>query len=235
MTYRYCSDCNNKYKSFEDCPECGLPLYHLNGGNNQQTIKDSNQTVQVGGNNSGDIFIQNKEEPLTLIQRDSIKPITVGNTPVKTWWLPVIGLATAGLGLTIEMFKLITTFKSLTNGGLSSVNSSSPLASLATLGLFAVLFITGAFFIRQFVLLKRRWHAGLPGNTLLERSHDGSLYTTKISGICGQCKGNVTVDTFGQSSRVSCANNSAHNVGFDWTVLGDVADDYKQRQQMSQH
>jgi len=227
MSYRYCAKCDNKYRSFEDCPECGLPLHQLEGGSNSQIIRDSEQAVQVGGDNSGDIFIQGKQEgPVTLIQRDSIKPVTVGDTPVKTWWLSVIGLTTAGLGLTIQLVKLITTFKAFGGDGLNS----SPIATLATLALFAVLFLTGAYFMRQFILLKRRWHAGLPGNTLLERSHDGRLYTTKISGTCGQCNGNVVVDTYGHASRVACERNPAHDVNFDWTVLGDVAQDYEQRQ-----
>jgi hypothetical protein len=224
--YSYCPECQNKYKKHEHCPECGIPLQPQTASRIKQHLEgDSNQAVQIAGNNQGDITIHQpvpQEGPTTLIQRETIKPIRIGNTPVKNWWFFVISaLAIAADLITVIGYWL--NFPAVTPAQTSHNN----LMMFTTLS-GMLLFVTA-------VILQRGRYITLPFGRTVERGKDGNLYLIRIGGTCGMCGSPVRVKTVGpkeyRQTRVTCTDNpDQHWWVFDRTVLGDVAEDYQDRQ-----
>lgn len=220
MSYSYCQECNNKYQSLSFCPKCNIPLQTPNV---TQNIKGNrNQSVQINGDNQGNIVFQQPVEsitPATKIYRQTIKPLRVGNTPLKNWWLFTAG----SLGFAANIVTILSYF-------------SQPMAgatSVYSLMMFAM--IIGTLLIFTAYLLRRKKYITLLQGHTLEKDKQGNLYLTKIGGTCGLCNEPVRIKTVGpkecRQTRVVCTDNpDQHWCEFDRTVLMEVGEEYRQRQ-----
>lgn len=226
MSYLFCPECQNKYKTLELCPECNVPLLPPTAPQMHQRIEGSgNQGIQVGRDNNGNIIINppaSQEGPTTLIQRETITPLTVAGTPVKNWWLFV----SAAIPLVANLLNIIDFWQKFptataTQGGYNS---------LLMYGI-----AVGAFLLITAAILQHTRYMTLPLGRTVERSKEGDIYLTRIGGTCGLCGSPVRVKTVGpkeyRQTRVTCTNNpDQHWWVFDRTVLGDVGEDYRNRQ-----
>jgi hypothetical protein len=224
MSYLFCPECQNKYKTLELCPECNVPLLPPTAPQLQQRIKgDGNQAVQIGGDNKGDITIKQqviRDKPTTLIQRETITPLTVAGAPVKNWWIFVVG----ALAIAADLITIIGYWKNLPT--VTPAQGSYLMVYTTLIGVF--LFITA-------VILQRGRYMTLPFGRTVERGKDGNLYLTRIGGTCGLCGAPVRVKTVGpkeyRQTRIVCTENpDQHWAEFDRTWLGDVGEDYRNRQ-----
>jgi hypothetical protein len=226
MSYLFCPECQNKYKTLELCPECSVPLLPPTAPQMQQRIEgNGNQGIQVGRDNNGNIIINppaSQEGPTTLIQRETITPLTVAGTPVKNWWLFV----SAAIPLIANLLSIIDFWRKLPTATATQGGNSS----LLMYGM-----VVGAFLLITAAILQRGRYMTLPFGRTVERGKDGNLYLTRIGGTCGLCGSPVSVKTVGpkeyRQTRVTCTNNpDQHWWLFDRTVLGDVGEDYRNRQ-----
>jgi len=226
LSYLFCPECKNKYKTLDLCPECGIPLLPPTAPHLQQYIKGhGNQTIQIGGDNKGDIIVHQlapQERPTTLIQRQTIKPLTIGGTPVKNWWLFVGG----AIPIIADMLSIIEFFQKLP----SATATPNPYG-----GLLIYAMLIGLFLFISAAILQRGRYMTLPFGRTVERGNDGNLYLTQIGGTCGLCNAPVRIKTVGPSeyrqTLVTCTNNpDQHRWDFDRTVLGSVEEDYRNRQ-----
>lgn len=225
MSYLFCPECENKYKTLELCPECGIPLLPPSAPQQQQRIKgDSNQAIQIGGDNEGDIIINQPapQEPTTLIGRETITPLTIGGTTVKNWWLFVSG----AIPLIANLLSIIEFWRKLPG-------EAATQSAYGNLLMYAMLI--GMFLLISAAMLQRSRYMTLLFGRTIERGNDGGLYLTRIGGTCGLCGAPVRVKTVGpkeyRQTRVTCTNNpDQHSWLFDRTVLGDVGEDYRNRQ-----
>ena len=225
MQNNYCPECSNVYKSFEHCPECNVPLQQqFTPSIGQRVSGKHNQSVQIVGGNQGDIVIQHSpsEQNETTIYRESIKPIKIGNKPVKTWWILASGL----VPFATNVIALIKSVMGITHSGLLQNTYSIPIF---------MTIIPGALLLLSAILLYRlRYMTFFVGPTI-EVDKQGLLYRTNIVGTCGICQAPVRVKTVGshetRQTRIICTNNpDQHWWDFDRTELGDVGEDYRSRQ-----
>jgi hypothetical protein len=219
-----CTECGNKYKKkFAQCPNCEASLKPTT---NHQSVKgDGNQTVQVGGDNKGDIIFQHSETqdiPVTTHYRERIKPIMFGKLQAKLNWLSMGG----GLGVAVALItfvnQIITFFNSFGSGATSpSIQSVSN-----TMFLSYLLLAVSAFIIIAYWIIRRFNHLNVLGRTI-QAGNDGYLFFTKIVGTCGVCGNLVKLSKLGNESALVCTKNHNHSVAFDWTVLDDISEEYQ--------
>lgn len=229
MSHLFCPECANKYKTLTFCPECSVPLSSSTTPQMRQHIKgNDNQTIQIGGDNAGDIVIQHapvQDGPLATIQRETITPLRIGNTPIKNWWLFVSG----ALPIVAKLLTIVNTWQ----GGLTAAIASTP-HPYTHLLMYAT--FIGLIPLITAIMLHRIGYRTLPFGRTFEIDKRGDLYLTRIGGTCGLCGSPVRVKTVGpidaRQTRVICTNNpDQHQWAFDRTVLGDVGEDYRSRQQ----
>lgn len=189
----------------------------------EQTIT-GNTNVQIGGDNKGDIVIQQPPQqtaPTTYIHRTSIKPIRIGDTPFKNGWL----LATGAIGVTANLINIINFFRNPTIAGDTSISH-----------LLVPMMLVGILLLLTAGLLYRSRYITLPFGHTIEADKQGRLYFTKIGGTCGLCKEPVRIRTVGpkenRQTRIECSNNpDQHWWEFDRTILLDVDEEYRQQKQ----
>ena len=220
-----CSMCNTEVSISKFCGNCGEPLIPANNGNRlDQRIKGkNNQSVQVGGSNSGTIIINQPEaeQEKTLIHRSFIKPLTIADRQITTWWFFIPGT----LAVAANIVTVIIGWKTL---------ASNPgyIPSTSSHWMMYILF-AGALLLVSGFLLKRAKYITLPFvNKILETDKHGNLFITRITGTCGLCQSPVRIRTIGskenRQTMVVCTNNpDQHLWHFDRTVLPDVGDDYR--------
>ena len=204
---------------------CKIPLRE---GANEQHLTQSfggshNQGVQVGGNNQAPITINPvpPEPKNTLIHRELITPIKVADTPVKHWWFTAAGV----LGVIGNLASIVGVWLTL------GTDNAPPLPTppIWTMLLSFFLLILGLALWREKYLTVL-----FTGRTLETGTQDGTLYLTKITGVCRECDSPVEVATIGSKDNritvVRCKNNpQQHRWEFDRTKLGDVGEDYRSR------
>lgn len=222
-----CCDINYPADKYDSCLKCGK-LFTATSTTPASTVKqtmkgNSGQAIQIGGNNQGNIIIQQPaqtEEPTTFIHRESITPLRFGNTYLKNLWLFIAG----GLGVAANLVEILTFFR-------------QPLTGATTLShvLMWVMIVSALLLLAAFMLQRQKYIPLLFGRTI-EKDRQGYLYLTKIGGTCGLCRAPVRINTVGpkehRQTRVECTNNpDQHWCAFDRTVLGDVGDEHRQQQQ----
>jgi hypothetical protein len=226
MSYLFCPECQNRYKTLEHCPECDIPLLPPTAPQLRQHIDgDGNSAIQIGGDHQGDITINQpspQERPIALIQRETITPLTVAGIPVKNWWLFI----SAAIPLLANLLSIINFWLKLP----TVTSTHNDYGNLLMYGMMigALLLITAA-------ILQRGRYITLPFGRTVERDKDGNLYLTRIGGTCGLCGAPVRVKTVGpkeyRQTRVICTENpDQHWAEFDRTKLGDVGEEYRNRQ-----
>jgi len=222
-----CTKCKNHYplEKFNVCPVCDIEL-EITNTTTQNIDGNKNQTIQINGNNEGDIHLQQDiktSTPTTIINRESIAPLKVNNTPIKNWWLFVAG----GLGITANLVTTIGFFQ-------KPISLTGTSANTMPNFMMFVMLISSLLLLAA-ILLQRQKYITLPFGRTLERGKQGNLYLTQIRGSCGLCHEPVRINTVGskenRQTRVECTNNpDQHWWEFDRTVLNEVDVEYKEQQ-----
>lgn len=226
--YLTCPQCPGKYPAtqFTECPACNvtlnipdnpLPVSQQTNGNHSpatQIIGDGNVFEQK-------IFVPSNEDKTTFIHRSSIQPLTIANTPIKSWWFIVSG----ALGLTGSLASIVGTWVTMADKGI--IQTSSHALPMWVTITSMLLLLTGAIFQRS------KYITLFFGRTI-EKDKENNLYITRIEGECGLCKHPVKVKTIGSKEArqtvVMCTNNpDQHRWPFDPTVPGDVGEDYREQ------
>jgi len=223
-----CKECGNTYfKKFKECPQCEVALDPITNTNKQTVKGDANQTIQVGGNNSGDIIVQHSSVETNVAaswHHETIKPIMLGSVQPKLNWLA----AGSGLGLLVSITTLInqviTFFKSFGSNNFTQVMQSSPNNLFFIYGLLGLSFFLGFVYIA----IRRFNNFNFFGKSI-QAGEDGKLFFTKIVGICDVCNSPSKLGRLRNESAMVCSKNPNHSTPFDWTFISDISEEYKRR------
>jgi len=219
----YCSECNNKYRVFDECPECLVKLQKPSI--NQKITGDKNQVIFVNGENTGSIHIGTQsEEPdqTTYIHRCYISPLKVGGIPVKSWWPIVAG----GLGLLGSLARIISFISSGFNGVEQGVVPSTMNLTLY----FGTIIVSMSLFTSGF-MIQRKKHLKIPFLTF-EVDKLGNIYRSKIVGKCGFCGHPVKLVNRNSETEIQCTYYpDQHRIAFEHAKLEDVGEDFIHHQQ----
>ena len=231
-----CIGCGNKYPKdkFQLCPACDTPLSATNSIK-QESKGKSNQTIQVGGDNKGNIIINtSKSEPSNneyQLERTYVKPLLIGNKHVKSWWLSITG-AIGFIGSLASIVGLMYTAMQSIPASFSIMQSGEalPIFTRTVISIIVVLLISLIFtsiFVFSKVLKHRKFFYIPLLKINLEVDKNGRIYKTKIIGKCGICNGSANVRKYGPEDdrkvRIVCTENPDHHWDFDKTELQDLA------------
>jgi len=159
----YCQNCNSQNEDTANfCSRCGNSLKNYTV-NNSSVSGDA--SFNAGQNNiiTGNITIgANGAEPVTLIQRTKITPVSIAGHPVKIFWVVLSGI----LGVIESVFSIWNEWPSPRHTSIF----------ILTAGLNAILFFLG-------VDLKRRFFVRIPHLVNLESDREGHIFFTEIGGL----------------------------------------------------
>ena len=148
----------------------------------------------------------------------------LGSIQPKLNWVGAGGILTFLTGAMAFINQLITYFKSLTSGNINQVTSLSGSAMVLIYGLI----ITSFFLSIVYIAIRRFNNFNIFGKSILA-DEDGKLFITKVVGTCNVCNSPTKLSGVGNSSSMVCAKNQSHYTPFDWTLMKDISEEYKQR------
>lgn len=220
-----CSACNTEVVFDTSCSHCGHSFTSPDNGNQlDQTFNgDGNQGVQAGRDINGTVIINpaEPEEEKTLIYRSFIKPLTIADQQIKTWWFFIPG----ALGFLGSIASIVGTWMTL-------ASNTDSLSTPPSHSMFYIIAISMLLLFLGFILQRSKYLTLLFFNKTIEADRGGNLFITQITGTCCLCKSPVKIKTIGpkenRQTMVICTNNpDQHLWYFDRTVLPDVGDDYR--------
>jgi len=183
MTYSYCPECNNKYKSYEFCPECAVPLQIPNMNPNQHVDGDHNQSIQIGGDNHGQVV----NGPATFHQQIEGRETADYNTKLDRTYSSLSEMArpailnsigAAGIGL-LQWFGAWASL-------LSFFGFSAPLLGIGQMVIIvfalAIAIPAGFRLYDTIQLIGNTWFRRF--SNLYIKKEDGSIEALRVSGKC---------------------------------------------------